>query len=220
MMVKQLNKLDKTALFAGFGIFLILAISVLAQSSWLIYSDNSVMNVISLYQDKMDIQIAEWISFFGSPTVATVLSILIILFAIWYQQKYVEAIWSVAFLATTSLVGVLLKLLFARPRPLDKLVPASGFSFPSGHVLATMILIILFWHFMLPYVKKGFWQRTTEFLLIFWVLLVALSRVYLHVHFPSDTIASVCLALGMAAFTKLGLEPIRSERNYKHFFRS
>lgn len=154
MMVKQLNKLDKTALFAGFGIFLILAISVLAQSSWLIYSDNSVMNVISLYQDKMDIQIAEWISFFGSPTVATVLSILIILFAIWYQQKYVEAIWSVAFLATTSLVGVLLKLLFARPRPLDKLVPASGFSFPSGHVLATMILIILFWHFMLPYVKK------------------------------------------------------------------
>lgn len=92
-------------------------------------------------------------------------------------------------------VNTLLKLVFARPRPqvFPPLVAESSFSFPSGHVTAA-VAVYGFLAFLL-------WQnrnRAWAVLSAMWVLVIAFSRIYLGVHYPSDTLAAM-------AFTGLWL---------------
>lgn len=128
-----------------------------------------------------------------------------------HDQVYV-AMLVIAFVAISAnagrriaiyfLVGVyimeLLKLLFNMPRPfeLDPSVlrsaeaghTAAGSSFPSGHSLS----IMLFWGLAASYVRKGWFSLLAAVI----IALVAVSRIYLGVHFPIDVV--VGLALGFA----------------------
>jgi undecaprenyl-diphosphatase len=100
--------------------------------------------------------------------------------------------------AARPAVEWLLKEIVERPRPDGaRLVAGTGFSFPSGHVLAA----IATWAF-LPAVVALYTHRRT----LWWasvgiagsiVALVAWSRVWLGVHWTSDVVAS--LALGYLA---------------------
>jgi hypothetical protein len=88
-----------------------------------------------------------------------------------------------------------LKLLVARPRPDgDRLVTGTGFSYPSGHVLAAAAT----WAFLPPVVALYTRSRA-----LWWAAvgaagtligLIAWSRVWLGVHWTSDVVASLVLA--------------------------
>jgi undecaprenyl-diphosphatase len=89
----------------------------------------------------------------------------------------------------------LLKDLVARPRPSGaRLVTGTGFSFPSGHVLAAAAT----WAFLPPVVALYVRRRA-----LWWAAvgvagsiigLVAWSRVWLGVHWTSDVVASLAIA--------------------------
>lgn len=115
-----------------------------------------------------------------------------------------------------TIIVVLVKLLVARARPTEavQLVQATSFSFPSGHTMAAVVI-----YGLLAYFIGRTFTSVTSRLLIFagWVIIVAsvaISRIYLGVHYPSDTLASACLgaaglSLGMAWLTRheTGLSP-------------
>ncbi|WP_377729500.1 phosphatase PAP2 family protein [Companilactobacillus baiquanensis] len=91
-------------------------------------------------------------------------------------------------------IAFLIKITVKRPRPTDKLIPDAGYSFPSGHVFGTTILILLVIYLVIPYFKN----QETQFLLcalaISWLAVLIFSRLYLRGHFASDTLGSVLLA--------------------------
>ena len=106
------------------------------------------------------------------------------------------------FLLAGLLVGLLvgnvcLKNIIARPRPcwiesVDLLIKnPTDFSFPSGHTLSSVIAA-----FVLTKADRRF-----GFAAIPIAALIAFSRLYLYVHFPSDVLASVVLGLAIGALT-------------------
>jgi len=83
------------------------------------------------------------------------------------------------------------KFLLARPRPalFPPLVVESGFSFPSEHVTAHIavygFLAVLLWRG-----RHHCWAMFSGAS----ILVVALIRIYLGVHYPSDTLGSMIFA--------------------------
>ena len=96
----------------------------------------------------------------------------------------------------------ILKVLVARHRPdstalFNPLIPEPGTdSFPSGHTALAAALAIAV--FLLA--RGTHWQRPALVLGVAVALAVALSRLYLGVHYPTDVTASLLAALAGAAF--------------------
>ncbi|MBI5928527.1 MAG: phosphatase PAP2 family protein [Chloroflexi bacterium] len=98
-----------------------------------------------------------------------------------------------AFILLITVVGLRigngwLKQLFERPRPevFPPLTTAGGYSFPSGHTMNAMAFygLVAVWLWRTHY--RG-WAIVAGA----WVVMVAISRVYLGVHYPSDVIGAI-----------------------------
>ena len=97
-------------------------------------------------------------------------------------------------LAGALLGNVVLKHLFARPRPcwldpnITLLIPMpQDFSFPSGHTLASATGATI-----LTGIDRRFGIAAIPL-----AVLIAFSRLYLYVHFPSDVLAGAVLGVGI-----------------------
>lgn len=114
-----------------------------------------------------------------------------------FIPKYKKAGYCVllALLINLIICNITLKPLFARIRPYEyvdglKLLieKPHDFSFPSGHSAASFAASMALY---LNFKKTGI-----PFLVI--AFLIAFSRLYLHVHFPSDVICGILLGIASA----------------------
>ena len=97
-------------------------------------------------------------------------------------------------LCSLLLGNLLLKPLVARPRPcwLDPSVPLlvavpKDCSFPSGHSLSAFITVTVLWR----------QDRRLGIPALILSILLAFSRLYLFVHFPSDVLAGILLGMAV-----------------------
>ena len=95
-----------------------------------------------------------------------------------------------------SLLNYGLKNIISRPRPdVLRLVFENGYSFPSGHAMASLA----FYGFLIFLIYKYFDKKNIKIILIsllsILIILIGLSRIYLGVHYLSDVLAGFFLAL-------------------------
>ncbi len=184
-------------------VFEILAVKVWHNAgsfSW----DVPILDLIhSTAQPQLDI-LAVTLTKFGS--VWTVLPIFsaIALILLWGKQ------WrSLAYLLTTGLGSVIinrtLKELIHRVRPhlWESKSPEFYYAFPSGHAMTTMTLVVV----MLILTKGHPWRWLFLLLGSLYILVIAWTRLYLGVHFPSDIIAGWMLALAWGIGVSLIIRP-------------
>jgi undecaprenyl-diphosphatase len=145
--------------------------------------------------DSLMVLITRLGDFHSQLAVAALLCLLLLL-----ARQWRALLFSGGALLATALANGALKALLARQRPEVLLEPLNSFSLPSGHSSAA------FAFFLVLGVLAGRGQPAR--LRLAWLLLaslpamtIALSRVYLGVHWPSDIIAGALLAGGLCALS-------------------
>ncbi|MGK4015603.1 phosphatase PAP2 family protein [Ligilactobacillus salivarius] len=176
------------------ALFLILLILVKTNSIVVTSFDKFVQNLLLPITNPTNTRIVEKITYLGGPRIAAILSIIVSLY-MFIRHNFKAGIWSASTLVIGNLINILAKNLIQRPRPSDKLVAIGGYSFPSGHTFGTALFIFFVVFLIVPQIKDVTLRRILTFLGFLWILIIALTRVYLHVHYPTDTIASVLLVL-------------------------
>ncbi len=112
-----------------------------------------------------------------------------------------EALAVALSLGGAMLISDVVKLLVSRPRPpVEHLQAVTGSSFPSGH--STQASAFWFSLALAAHTARAapLLTRSLAAAAVLLVAAVALSRVYLGVHYPSDVIAGVLLGAGWAAY--------------------
>jgi undecaprenyl-diphosphatase len=92
-------------------------------------------------------------------------------------------------LASTGIRLVVLQAV-ARPRPAARLVPAAGWSFPSGHTTGSATAAAVILVLGLPVLARASQRVALTAVVLTWAGAVGLSRVALVVHWPTDVIAA------------------------------
>jgi membrane-associated phospholipid phosphatase len=140
-----------------------------------------------------------WTQFGSQRTMVVAAVVLAIL--LWPSCRPFAVAMPVAILAGI-VVDVTIKVVADRPRPPEALIGTALGSFPSGHALTGVI----FFGLLPPALWISLRRR-----LLFWIsvplsvivaTLVAVSRVYLGGHWPSDVVASALLGAGILLFTE------------------
>lgn len=135
-------------------------------------------------------KIMVWITSLGDAGMIWIL--LTVIFLIMPKTRRTGSIMLAALLVQTIPCNVVLKNLFARTRPYDVnttiqlLVPKlQDFSFPSGHTSASFTIVSA-----LYFAKDSLWKPTLVL-----ACLIAVSRLYLYVHYPTDVLGGIILGI-------------------------
>lgn len=94
---------------------------------------------------------------------------------------------------------MILKLVINRPRPTEELVrvldPSTIGSFPSGHTYHAMLLLGLLLLFSATGIRNRWLRNGVMAIFSLLILFIAVSRLYLGAHWPSDILGSVLFAI-------------------------
>lgn len=190
-----------TGLIAGI-LFVALATSVAINPQWLVAFESSVQGFMQTIQNQQLTQAGTTISFFGSPAVdlcwTAILAILI-----WFgSRNLLLSLWIVMVQVGGDAIALVFKELIKRPRPVLQLVKDTGYSFPSGHMFGTTIVVLTLLFIVVPILRDQEVQGLVSVLSLLWLLFVGFSRVYLRDHFATDILGSILLALAWWAIMR------------------
>jgi undecaprenyl-diphosphatase len=143
----------------------------------------------------------------GGPAVVTVMAVAATLALLGFRRWRDAGFVAVTMLGSASIRLIVLNLV-ARPRPVDRLAPAAGFSFPSGHTTgsaaAALTAVAVLW----PLLRR---RRRVVFAVVagLWAAAVGVSRVALVVHWPTDVLGAWLLTVTVVVLALPLREPSR-----------
>ena len=145
--------------------------------------------------------IAKIITEFGS--VVILISIATILFIVIRNKKIGFCIF--LNLAIIGALNQILKNIVQRPRPTEYgLINQSGYSFPSGHSMASVAFYGFLIYLIFKKVKNKKVRNTVIFCLALLIFLIGISRIYLGVHYTSDVLAGFLISVSyLMIFTSI-----------------
>lgn len=144
---------------------------------------------------------------FGSAVVLAPLGAVLIIW-LYARKRRAESVAVLLTLGGGELLNEALKAVFARERPtvFHLIEVPDSFSFPSGHaMIAPAFYLMLAYLASREYAGKT-WVPILQPLTCLFVVLLAASRVYLGVHFPSDVLTGFCFSLCAYFFVRYGYE--------------
>jgi undecaprenyl-diphosphatase len=142
---------------------------------------------------------------------------LLTLLVLWITKRDYTAMATIALaVGLGNEVNKLLKNWIGRERPeLEHLDEVASLSFPSGHAMVGIVLYMLIAYFLVKYIpsKTGKWLAAIGCTII--ILLLGMSRIILHVHYPTDVIGGYAFGFIWAFLWMLIYEMVRDWSNQK-----
>jgi len=167
--------------------------------------DDSVRRLAVSVQNRPTTLLAEGLSLAGGVWVNWPIRVAgLVVLAV--RRRFVQlTAFALAVLTSEILIGTL-KAAYHRTRPPGSLIATSGASFPSGHAVAGAVTALGLVVVLLP---PGRTRRRWEVRAGVFVVLMALSRIYLRAHWLSDAVAGGLLGAGLALGWPALLQAIR-----------
>lgn len=199
--VKQNVKLISLKLAIVIGLFLLTLFLFIMLTDEVVLEhetgfDERVFKVMAGYTSPFMTRIMLFFTFFGSTYFQFPAYILLTAFFLLVKKKTRLSINIAAIGLSSFILLFSLKAIFQRARPLDPVIQkVKHFSFPSGHSFSGFtyfgIIIYIIWQTRMQ--KR--WKWVMSIAAFLFACMIALSRVYLHVHFITDVIAGFCLSV-------------------------
>lgn len=132
-----------------------------------------------------------------------IISLICVIFLLIKQTRFSFGIPLACGSASVTVLNKSIKHLVARPRPADisHLVEADGFSFTSGHSIASMFLFALLIWLVHKHVRKPSLQILFTVPAAIPMIGIGLSRIYCGVHYPTDVLGGWFLGLAAMLIT-------------------
>jgi undecaprenyl-diphosphatase len=170
--------------------------------------DNAILIFIHSHVPNTLTWLFEAVTLSGSSTVLLTLAALTVILLL-YSKHRAEALIVAASTISSTLVIYIIKAIISRDRPKlwEDTVWYWGSSFPSGHTLAVAALataMVLCVSRIRP-ALRNFVLGTA----VLWIFSVAISRLVLGVHWPTDVLAAACIG----AFIPLAMSVVIVIRN-------
>lgn len=154
--------------------------------------DTAVYNFIIQIMSESVTTIAKIITNFGGAIV--LIALCLIALVIFKKKKY--GTFMCINLATVTLINIIIKNIIRRDRPnVLRLVEETGYSFPSGHSMASMALYgFIIYLVYKSNIKNKILKTTICIALGIVILLIGISRIYLGVHYATDVFSGFIIA--------------------------
>lgn len=188
----------RTALYGGFALamsalFLVLAAAV-AQPGGMVAFDTALAEALGEQMPGGLLAGLSWFTFLGDRYFLLLLSVLMLALLAWRRRWW---LCGTAVLATAGggALNWVLKHLFQRVRPehTHGYIEATGFSFPSGHASASLIIYGFGCYLLLRLLPER-WHMACIAVAAGLVAAIGASRILLHVHFFSDVVAGFAVS--------------------------
>jgi undecaprenyl-diphosphatase len=178
--------------------------------------DNSVFHFLHGYTSPSVTGKMIFLTYFGSQKFLFPAYCLLVLYFLFFMKNTLRS-FNIAAIGLSSVALLfIIKDIFKRHRPADPLIAnVGGFSFPSGHSFSAFtfcgLLIYVLWETR----ANTLWKWIGTIGLFVFAALVAISRVYLHVHYASDVVAGFCLSVLWLTICIFVLNRIETIKNKK-----
>ena len=185
---------------AAGGLFVYLADEV-GEQAWLASFDLAAAQFFNRHSVWWLARVFEAVTFFGDPGTITVIGLAVALGLATSRRWSLLAGWTAALIGT-ALLNTTLKGVFQRLRPQlpEPWITETGWSFPSGHAMGSLVAYGFLAYLVSRMSPAGFPRRTAVTVLASLVLLIGFSRIYLGVHYLSDVIGGYAAATVWLAF--------------------
>jgi len=131
--------------------------------------------------------------------------------ALWWKRYWYRLLALVLVIPGGMIMAFLLKIVFHRNRPSfnDSIMIFQGYSFPSGHTMAAVLLYGVLAVFAIIALKSWSWRVGTVISAIVIVLLVGFSRMYLGSHYLSDVLGATAAGLTWLVLCLTAVDTLR-----------
>ena len=189
-------KRDKLALYISIlSLILFLAITFfVATNAFVINFDSylnlNIRNVATSFLDR----VAELITNIGDTVTIVILAVLFAVFLA-YRKKLYQSGFVLSSVAGGAVLVYIFKILIQRDRPANMVISESGYGFPSGHAVSSLIFFSLLIYLYKDKIKNIVLKNLFVCANVLLILLMGLTRIYLRVHWFSDVIGGYLLGL-------------------------
>jgi membrane-associated phospholipid phosphatase len=209
--------LERTSLLMLGAVVLAIPLSILAAGSNVLYPDVRVSHEFQEIHFEGAAALIGLMNTLGQGPVLMAIGALVAALLL-YVGRRKDAAFAILPVTLAQLANVGLKFLFSSPRPTGDYVavtdPSTGFGFPSGHTMTTVVLIGSLAYILLRQTSCR-WRRAG---IVSFVVVIALamgfSRIYVGAHWPSDVLGAY---LWGTAFTSLAIIAYRSRWFARHY---
>ncbi|MDT9755806.1 phosphatase PAP2 family protein [Heyndrickxia coagulans] len=146
------------------------------------------------------------VTFLGSVKGAAAVTLFLSL-VLWIKKYRTLSLYlAISVALGAGVFNTILKYIFKRQRPdIMRVVQETGYSFPSGHSMGSMILYGCLVLILFRIAKRRWVKFAGTLFALLLVLAIGISRIYLGVHYPSDVAGGYAAGLVWVILSALAL---------------